>query len=281
MFEKFHDTLVPHVRAWARHGIHFGALSVPRTLEEYTRCFATACLNVGPYRMPGMAALLRLQEQIPPAFRFTVAVTEETLMYRFPYGHPDRAKQGERNSCFLDATVLEERVFPALQVLASHVGMVLLRLAPVYPTEGYPFGSFLRAVDRFLGALPSGYSYALEHCNQEYVLPEYLACLRAHGITHALHRYPGGPPIVDQLQTPGILTADTAVLRAAAACSPVDDDLQIGIREVVRQCVEEKKWLLFYVDDHVPAGVPAAMMELMTMLDPELAKLSPIRRKAA
>ena len=58
-------------------------------------------------------------------------------------------------------------------------------------------------------------------------------------------------------------------------------EVRLGIPEAVRRCLEEKKTL--YIDLHDrPAGpAPLSLLAMMAMLDPDLAKLSPLRKRAA
>src|SRR5512140_1624435 len=102
--EAFRENLVPHLRAWARHGVHV-ALSPWRSpawigllygrlyrdaddfarhaLEEYAECFSCCSLEFGPYRLPAASDILGLMAGVPPAFGVCAAVTHEVLMYRF------------------------------------------------------------------------------------------------------------------------------------------------------------------------------------------------------
>ncbi|MGB6648766.1 MAG: DUF72 domain-containing protein, partial [Bacteroidota bacterium] len=300
--EKFRESLVPYLRAWERHNVHFGASSwlssrwigtvyrrwygsyaefARLSLEEYARCFATTCLEFGPYHPPLVSACVRLRERVPRQFRFTVGIADESLMYKFPHGHPDPVKRGERNGSFLDAGFLEERVFPAVHRLGSNIGLLVLRLAPIYSTENVSPGMFLRQLDRFLGALPRDCRYAVEPGNTDYVLPEYLACLRHHGVAHVLRQRTGALPIIDQIQTPSLLTADRCLLRASPARNIREDDLPLGVVGAIRRALEMQSAIYIYVDDHSSFHAPYGLVSLMTLLNPELARLSPIKRRAA
>ncbi len=300
--KKFQESLAAYLRAWERHSVYFGVSSwrssrwigtvyrrwyssyaefVRFSLEEYARCFATTCLEFGPYVPPTVSACARLRERVPGRFRFAVGIADESLMYRFPYGHPDPAKRGECNGSFLDAGLLQERVFPAVQQLGPNVGVLVLGLAPIYPTEDVPFSTFLRWLDRFLGALPHEYRYAVEPGNTGYVLPEYLACLQHYRVAHVLRQRVRVSPIIDQIQVPGVLTTDLCVLWASPAWSIREDDLPLGIVQAIRHGIETRSALYIYTDDQRSFHAPYGLANLMEMLNPELARLSPIKRRAA
>jgi uncharacterized protein YecE (DUF72 family) len=310
--ERFRESLTLYLRAWERHAVRFGTSSwieprwigmlygrwygstgdfVSGALEEYARVFTTLCLDVGPYCPPSASWLQHLNEQLPQ--QAGVVVADETLMYRFPYGHPIREKRGELNRRFLDAEDFGARLCASLRPLATRIGMVMLPLARIYATDEVKPAWLLRRLDAFLAGLPREYRYAVELANPEFTLPEYLACLRAHGVAHVL-RHEGetdtGDPfltnadrrpslLVDQLQVPGILTAEFCVVRVARQHPP--SDLLLGIRELVRRCVRDRVSLSVFVDTGAGRPAPLVILELLTALNPELAQYSPIKRQAA
>lgn len=307
---EFRERLVPHLRAWARHGIHFG-LSPWRSpswigllysrmygsaadfawnvLEEYGRCFSTACVEFGPYSLPAASVLLQAKSQVPQGFGFLPVVTNDLTIYRFPYGHPDAAKRGELNRSFLNAEVMRESVGPALQMLVPHVPVVVVQIGRIYMTEEYALPAFLKRLDGFLGALPATYRYAVELCNPEYFLPEYFACLREHNVVHVLCQRKA-MPLLEQIQRPDALTADVVVLRTDDDVQQIpirhgkewmEGEMQLGILETVRRCVDEKKRLYLDLCDRPEEAAPLSLLSLMALLDPDLAKLSPLKRRAA
>ncbi len=304
--EEFREQLTLHVRAWARHGIQFGASSwvcpawrgvlyrrpyrtgaefAVRSLEEYAGYFPTVC--AGPGVPPGLSEL-----RLPQRFGFTVVLADDPMTYRFPYGYRDAAKRGELNRHFLDAAELEERCFPLIRPMGTWVHAVLLRIAPVYATERYPLRTFLDRLASCLDVLPRTYRYAVEVGNAGYLHPEYFACLKDRNVAHVLSNRSGLPSVLDQIQMPHALTADFAVLRSSAAseatdsppsgtCAMPDGEASLGILETVRRCIDEKRTLYAYVDDDGVHRIPVTIAALMTMLDGDLAKLSPVKQRAA
>jgi len=308
--EEFHGWLAPHIRAWARHGIHFslspwcspswiGLLysRISRSagefarnaLKEYAQCFSTGSFELGPYHLPAASALLQAKSQVPPGFGFAVAVTHDLTMYRFPYGHPEAAKRGTLNRSFLDAGVMCDTIVPALQALEPRIRVVVVRIGRIYATEEYAFPALLRRLDEFLAALPGTYRYAVELSDPRYLLPEYFACLRGHRVAHVLcHRM--SMPLLEQIQRPDVLTSDIVVVRtdddpwefpSRDRKGGTDAELHLGILETVRRCVDEKKTLSVNLSDQPEGGAPLSLLSLMELLDPDLAKLSPLRKRAA
>lgn len=297
--EAFRGRLVPYLQAWERHGVHIGMASwraahwigvlygrwygsrtafMRGALEEYAACFRTACVEIGSCGPPAAPALLHLEHQAPAGFAFTTVVTDETLMYRFPYGHPERAKRGEKNSAFLDPSALQERVLPALELLGRCVAAVVLRIKCIYRTEHYPCAAFVRQLDALLGALPRTYRYAVDIDNPEYLLPAYFDCLRSHGAAHVIRGRQEGETLLGEAGHPGALTGTCAVMHCPAVWG---EEMVLAVAVAARRCCDEGKELYLYMqDDHDPRA-PLVMAQMMEAMNPELARLSPIRRKAA
>ena len=297
--EAVRSRLAPYLRAWERHGVYIGMASwdavqwigvlyggwyhsrtefVRGSLGEYAACFRTSCVEMGPYAPPAVPALMHLAQQAPLTFAFTATVRDETLMYRFPYSHPERAKRGERNEVFLDPSVFEERVLPALALLGRRVAAVVLRIARIYRTEHYPCTAFLRRLDALLGALPPAYRYAVDVANPEYLLPDYFDCLRSHGVAHVLRSRLEGRTVLEEVGHPGALTGKSAVMYAPAAWG---EETELALIGAVRRCCDEERELYLYLQDGADPHAPLAMARMLEALNPELARLSPIRRRAA
>jgi hypothetical protein len=251
------EYLVAHLRAWARHGIHFHWKSGGR---------------------PADPVLLRLEEEMPPAF---VAVVEAGVTtYRFAHRHPDRNLRGQRSREFLDPAVLERILDPALRLHSPAGCIALLRFAPVYPTEEMSAEMFLGKLVPFLDRLPRGCRYAVELRTPAYLLPQYLVCLRERNIAHVLHETPPAPALIEQVLTPGIFTADFSLLRITAHLPELAGETGVALREAITRCIDDKTEL--HIGSDVP-GIRFAQVlgAMMMLLNPDLARLSPIRRRAA
>jgi hypothetical protein len=258
-------------------------------------------------------------------------LSDDALIYRFPYGHADRERRGELNPAFLHPALMQERVCAALDALDGTLETVMLRLQPVYRTEELRAPEFVGRLDRFLGGLPRAYRYAVDLRTPAFNVPEYRACLHDHGVAHVLHHTPlpaphgvphlllqppEPPPLIDQVLIPGILSAPFCVAHVhTGQTSDYDDDdetLTLGIHELVRACGDEGVVLTVLLDegpagdgadhghrigsyatrpvrdrehrDHGDgSGGPAvpALARLLYALNGELARRSPLRRRAA
>ncbi|HMK39140.1 MAG TPA: hypothetical protein VK569_07345 [Bacteroidota bacterium] len=292
------EQLLPRLRAWRRHNIHIG-LS-PRTspfwsgllyreprgdVGEYARLFDTALLRCDSGRPPDPARLFRMNANAGEGFAWTLLIDDEQMMYRFPYGHPDRNRRGEINPHFLDPRRIAETVMPIGRLLGSSVRIVMLKIGSVYRTEALDFDGFLRSLLRCLDALPPAYRYAVENGTSRFILPDYLACLRQRYIIHV----PAPAPLLDAVRMPGALAGDTCVVHTACLAMEEEGEEWAAFRETVRFCLGEGKALYAYLTDGEETALPRAprgtgvrrLTSLLAGLDPELARRSPIRRKAA
>lgn len=293
--EAFQEQAAAYLRAWERHDVRIGTTSwvMPRWIgmlygrwygtagefarhafEEYARCFRTAWLDAGD-----APRTILPTHGIPSRFGFAVTASDDTLTYRFSYGHPERDRRGERNEAFLDPALFAARAFPGLAPPGGHVDAIVLRIPRIHKTEEYTAREFVRRLDAFLSGLPRTHRYAVDIGNEEYCVPDCVECVRSHGAVLLLRHRDTRRSLLDRLTTPGIDGAGFSVVHATVRDG--DEDLWLGIRTLVRNSAERGRALFLYLDDPGDGAVMRAMPGLLAWLDPELARLSPLRRRAA
>jgi uncharacterized protein YecE (DUF72 family) len=111
-------------------------------------------------------------------------------------------------SAFLDAVL-----GPVTEAFGTHAGPFVFELAPMRDAELPRRGELPDLLSRFFEALPRGHRYAVELRNRELFTPAYLKALKAHGVAHVLNYWERMPPVGEQLDVPGIFTADFVVSR--------------------------------------------------------------------
>jgi hypothetical protein len=292
--------LLPRLRAWRKHNIHVG-LS-PRTspfwsgllyreprgdVREYARLFDTALFPCDARYPPDSALVSLMNEHAGEGFSWTLLIDDEQMVYRFPYGHPDRNRRGDVNPRFLDSRRIVETFVPVTSLLEPSVRVVMLKIGIIGRTEALGFDGFLRALLACLDALPPAYCYAVENETSRFVLPEYLECLRRRNVIHV----PAPVGLPDAVRVPGAFGAGACVLRTACLAMEEEGEEWAAFRETVRFCLAEEKALYAYFTDGREAAFPGMPQEagagvrrltrLLAGLDPELARRSPIKRKAA
>jgi len=68
-----------------------------------------------------------------------------------------------------------------------------------YPSD-YAHGSeFVADLDRFLGALPTGWPYGIEMRNRHWLHADYFDCLHRHGVTHVFNSWDAMPTVSEQM----------------------------------------------------------------------------------
>lgn len=246
-----------HIRAWERHRIHFGILCPGGRLPLCRNLFSVACSTDSRMTEAGGAVLLN----------------DDALVYRFPFRHEDPRQRGKLNHRFLDPAPVRS----LLQALPASVSTGIMTLPHIYRTEELTFGMFIRQLEQFLAGLPCGLHLGVELQNGAFLLPDYFELLARHRVIHVIGDGPAMPSPLEQIQLPMVLTAGRCIVKSAASIDPV---WQLGIIETVRRCVDEKKELHLYLCDE-GERTEQSLMRLMELLKPDLAKLSPLRRRAA
>jgi Protein of unknown function DUF72 len=280
MGEMHHEWTAHQVRAWGRHGIHVGWSSgIPAGAE----CGKTALIDFDDLRRRHPSVMAGMREALPQDFRCVVAVESDVTTYRFSHRHYDRDKRGQRSLQFLEVEGFLQDTVPLLRGFLRPVDIVLFRFTPIYPTEQLSGFTFLSRLAGFCRALPREYRYAVELNTAHHLLPGYFDCLREQHVAHVLHDLGPGWSILEQVLLPGVFAADYALLRCGADPHALSGSLGLGLLEAVRRCVDAK--IPLYAHIEASAGEEGRAEEFvsgfMEMMDPDLAKLSPLRRKAA
>jgi uncharacterized protein YecE (DUF72 family) len=180
-----------------------------RGLELYTRypLFRTVGIDRSYYRPLAAADLEKYASQLSPGFRCVSKVWSQITSAVDP-------RTRRPNPGFLQAGLFEDEVLPPIERhFAGHAGPFVFEIAPMSGAELLPTAEFEKRLERFLGALPRGFQYAVELRNRELMTRTYLEILRAHGAAHVLNFWERMPGVGEQLDVPGVLGAGFAVAR--------------------------------------------------------------------
>lgn len=183
-------------------------------LAEYAEVFPVVCGDFSFYQFPPPEFWQRLFASAPRPLRFAFKVPEEITVRTFP-GHPRYGpRAGEGNPTFLNAALFDSAFLELLRPWRDRVALLILEFG-TFSRQCYPAASnFVEDLDPFLAALPGDFQYAVEVRNPGFLGPEYLACLRRHGVAHVLNGWTRMPEIGVQLRLPAIQTAGFTVSRA-------------------------------------------------------------------
>lgn len=183
-------------------------------LREYAEVFPAVCGDFSFYQFPSEAYWRKLFEPVPSHLLFAFKVPEEITVRQWPSHARYGPRAGLANESFLNPRVFEEGFAAPLAPYRQRVAALLFEFG-TFPRSCYEsVDGFLTDLDPFLAALPPGYRYAVEIRNREFLVPEYLQCLRRHNVAHVFTAWARMPGIARQLDQPDVFTADFTVARA-------------------------------------------------------------------
>jgi uncharacterized protein YecE (DUF72 family) len=169
--------------------------------------FRTVGIDRSHYAPLDEATLARYAAQLPPRFPCVIKAWSAITTLA-------DARTNTPNPAFLDAEVCARMVLsPLAHLFAEHIGALVFQFAPI-PARFFPRPeAFAEQIDRFFGALPGGFPYAVEIRNRELMIPAYFQVLARHGVAHVLNLWERMPTVGQQLRIPGVFTAPFVVAR--------------------------------------------------------------------
>jgi uncharacterized protein YecE (DUF72 family) len=139
-------------------------------------------------------------------------------------------------------------------------------------------------MDDFLARLPREFSYAVEIRNKEYLTADYLTMLSDRGVAHVLNSWTKMPPIIEQIQLAGVLSAKFSVARALLrpgrtyqeavemfqpyeSIREENPELRLGLAETVQRCIAGGRQLYAYVNNRAEGNSPKTIEAILDILD--------------
>lgn len=168
-------------------------------LAEYAEVFKTVCVDAAYYTFPNEEHLQGLAAQVPDDFLFGFKVTDEITVKGFPNLARFGRRAGKPNENFLNADLFGRAFLRPLESIRSHVGLLIFEFSRFYPGDYQRGADFLVDLDRFLGALPTGWPYGVEVRNERWLRPEYFECLSRHQVAHIFNSWDAMPPVREQM----------------------------------------------------------------------------------
>jgi len=184
-------------------------------LEEYAEIFPTVCGDFSFYQFYSDAYWDRLFAQTPPAFQFGFKAPEVITVPSFPDHERYGGNRGKPNPSFLNADLLRREFLDRLSPHRRQVGYIVFQFPQLaQSTRGNDGEAFLDRLDRFLGALPDTFRFAIEVRNEQLLGERYFERLRRHRVGHVFNSWTRMPRIGRQLELPGAVPSDIVVCRA-------------------------------------------------------------------
>jgi uncharacterized protein YecE (DUF72 family) len=175
-------------------------------ISEYAEVFKTVCVDAAYYTFPSRESLEQMAGQVPEDFRFAFKVTDAITIKRFPNLDRFGERAGKPNETFLAADLFVKDFLGPCQPIRSKVGLLMFEFSRFWQTDYRHGRDFVSDLDKFLGELPTGWPYAVELRNRNWLRPEYFECLNRRQVTHVLNSWNAMPPVGDQMTLPGSVT---------------------------------------------------------------------------
>ena len=148
---------------------------------------------------------------------------------------------GGANPEFMSASrLIDDLLAPFDRSFAAFAGPFILEFPPVRAAAGLDGRTFLRRLDRLLGALPPRFRYAVEIRNRQFLTPEYARVLVTHGAGHVYNYWSAMPMPGDQTAIVAPESLPFAVVRLLLAPGTWYEDQRARFRPFNRIVVEDR-----------------------------------------
>lgn len=247
-------------------------------LTEYATVFPAVCGDFAFYQFPSEQAWKDLFGQVPATFRFSLKVPEDVTVERFPSLPRYGKRAGTVNAHFMDPALVRDQLLSRLEPYRERIGVLIFEFGTFHGGPMRSPGKFAESLSKLLAGLPRDrYRFSVEVRNREFLespgRERYLACLRDHGTAHCFNSWTHMPPVIDQMQIPGVFTAPHVVARfllrpgrayqqAVDRFAPYDriqDPYPEGrdaLRDLIEACVAESRSLLAFVNNRFEGNAP-------------------------
>jgi uncharacterized protein YecE (DUF72 family) len=175
------------------------------------------CGDFAFYQFPTEEYWSRLFTAVPKDFVFGLKVPEDITVSTWPKHARYGPRAGSENGHFLDAKAFDRFFANRLDPHRDQVGPLIFEFGTFNKSTFPTPPDFMARLDPFLAALPAGYRYSVEIRNPEYLSPAYFDLLASRNVAHVLNAWTRMPSLADQVQLPGVFTADFTVMRALLA----------------------------------------------------------------
>ncbi len=186
-----------------------------RMLEEYARypLFRTVGIDSSFYSPPTSKTLAEYSAYLPAGFPCVSKVWDRITVHTHAPAR-SRSQGGEPNPDFLNSDLFLREIYePWHRDFSDHAGPLLFEFQTISRAEKMVAQEFADRLDAFFSKLPREGRYAVELRNQEFLMPPYLAVLREHGVAHLFNSWTRMPSVGEQLDVPGVVSADFIVAR--------------------------------------------------------------------
>lgn len=250
-------------------------------LTEYSETFPAVCGDFSFYQFPSESYWQRLFAAAPPHLKFGFKVPEEITVREWPKHARYGGRAGLDNENYLDARLFENAFVRPLERYGERVGVMIFEFGAMGKRHYEGAAEFAADLRRFLKALPSGWRYAVEVRNREYLDEPYFDALRESNAAHVFNAWTRMPAIEEQVKLAPAHTADFTVARAllrqgrsyeqaVAAFQPYEriqeenPGARAGLKELIEKSKRKKQTAFLFVNNRLEGNAPQTIQAVVS-----------------
>jgi uncharacterized protein YecE (DUF72 family) len=258
-------------------------------LPDYARQFATVEIDQWFWslfptgvRLPDPDAVKRYADSVPGDFRFTIkapnAITLTHAYAKQPKGQERHAN--EPNSYFFSVDLLN-RFLETLEPMHGKLGPIMFQFEYLNKQKMPSLAVFLERLREFFGKAPTGFQYAIETRNPNYLKDEFTDALRQLGLGFVLLDGYYMPPIAEVAAKIDIRTAPFSLIRlhgpdragmeeqTGGTWDKVVEPKDAGLHataDIIRENLEAGLDTYVNVNNHYEGSAPLSIKRLLEIL---------------
>lgn len=196
-------------------------------LAEYAKHFDTVEVDSSFYRTPSATMVRNWRERTPAGFLFAAKVPRVIT----------------HEKVLSDCAAEFKEFLAAMDLLGEKLGPLLLQF-PYFNKQAFARPEeFIERLEPFLAQLPSGYSFAVEVRNKNFLGAPLLDLLRRHGIALALIDHPWMPSLGELARRFDLQTADFSYLRFLGDRKGIEQKTRHWDQIIVNRQREMEAWI--------------------------------------
>lgn len=249
-------------------------------LGEYAETFPVVCGDFSFYQFPTEAYWNRLFASSGQQLKFALKVPEEITVREFPTHPRYGPRAGVENPSYLNPDLFRANFTDVLAPHAPRVAVLIFEFGTFAKRCYEDVDAFIKDLDPFLAKLPQGFRYSVETRNADYLMPEYFACLRHHGIAHVFNAWTRMPELDRQMRIADAYTTDFTVTRALlrrgrsyeeaverfAPYLEVQDEnpaAREALRDTIRKAREKRRTAYIFVNNRLEGNAPTTIESIL------------------
>lgn len=257
-------------------------------LTEYARSLDTvevdqwfwSLFGVDKVKLPEARTVNEYLLSVPEDFKFTIKVPNSVTLSHF-YSHgKGKGAPLEENPHFFSLELFE-KFLDRIKPMQKQVGVLMFQFEYLNKQKMKSQAEFLDRFGDFVQRLPSGYEYAVESRNPNYLNENYFKFLQDNGLHHVYVQGYYMPPIGPLFDTFKDYTGDVSVIRLMGSdrkgieqragnkwdkiVDNRDDELPDIVR-ILRELEQRKVMVFLNINNHYEGSAPLTIKKIQEML---------------